>query len=106
MCADVCVAVPRSTVEGGAELPDNYAGRPMTNASELPKLQRVGVVGSGLMGSGIAEVCARAGLDVVVREVDAATAEAGQGRLVKSLDRGVASGKLTEVARDAGARRP
>ncbi len=72
----------------------------MTNASELPKLQRVGVVGGGLMGSGIAEVCARAGLDVVVREVDAAAAEAGQGRLVKSLDRGVASGKLTEVVRD------
>ena len=37
----------------------------------MPTIQRVGVVGSGLMGSGIAEVCARAGLDVVVREVDA-----------------------------------
>lgn len=53
------------------------------------------------MGSGIAEVCARAGLDVVVREVDATAAEAGLARLTTSLDRGVRSGKLTEEARDA-----
>ncbi|MDQ6796822.1 MAG: 3-hydroxyacyl-CoA dehydrogenase NAD-binding domain-containing protein, partial [Actinomycetota bacterium] len=33
-------------------------------------IERVGVVGCGLMGSGIAEICARAGLDVVVREID------------------------------------
>jgi 3-hydroxybutyryl-CoA dehydrogenase len=63
-------------------------------------IRRVGVVGSGLMGSGIAEVSARAGLDVVVREVDAGTAEAGQQRLTTSLDRGVRSGKLTEEERD------
>ena len=53
------------------------------------------------MGSGIAEVCARAGLDVVVREVDAGAAEAGLDRLTTSLDRGVRSGKLDEAARDA-----
>ncbi len=59
------------------------------------------MVGCGLMGSGIAEVCARAGLDVVVREIDAAAAEAGQRRLTTSLDRGTRSGKLTEEQRDA-----
>ena len=64
-------------------------------------IKRVGVVGAGLMGSGIAEVCARAGLDVVVREVDAGAAEGGYKRLTTSLDRGVRSGKLTEEARDA-----
>ena len=64
-------------------------------------IKRVGVVGGGLMGSGIAEVCARAGLDVVVREVDAGAAEGGYKRLTTSLDRGVRSGKLTEEARDA-----
>lgn len=64
-------------------------------------IQRVGVVGCGLMGSGIAEVCSRAGLDVIVREIDAAAAEAGQKRLTGSLDRGVRSGKLTEDERDA-----
>jgi 3-hydroxybutyryl-CoA dehydrogenase len=64
-------------------------------------IQRVGVVGCGLMGSGIAEVCARAGLDVLVREVDAAAAEAGRARIVTSLDRGARSGKLDEADRDA-----
>ena len=59
------------------------------------------MVGCGLMGSGIAEVCARAGLDVMVREINAGAAEAGQKRLTTSLDRGVRSGKLTEEARDA-----
>jgi 3-hydroxybutyryl-CoA dehydrogenase len=63
-------------------------------------LERVGVVGCGLMGSGIAEVCARAGLDVVVHEIDHAAAEAGRARLVKSLDRGLNAGKLSEQARD------
>jgi 3-hydroxybutyryl-CoA dehydrogenase len=64
-------------------------------------IARVGVVGCGLMGSGIAEVCARAGLDVLVREVSAEAAEAGRSRLITSLDRGLTSGKLTEAERDA-----
>jgi 3-hydroxybutyryl-CoA dehydrogenase len=67
----------------------------------MSEIQRVGVVGCGLMGSGIAEVCARAGLDVVVREVDAGAAEAGQKRIITSLDRGVRSTKITETDRDA-----
>lgn len=65
------------------------------------QIQRIGVVGCGLMGSGIAEVCARAGLDVIVREVNAGAAEAGQQRITASLDRGARSGKLTEEERDA-----
>jgi 3-hydroxybutyryl-CoA dehydrogenase len=64
-------------------------------------IERVGVVGCGLMGSGIAEVCARAGLDVVVREIDAGAVEAGERRVTKSLDRGLHAGKLTEAERDA-----
>lgn len=64
-------------------------------------IDRVGVVGAGLMGSGIAEVCARAGLDVIVREIDATSCERGRDRIVGSLDRGVRSGKLSEEARDA-----
>ena len=63
-------------------------------------IERVGVGGCGLMGSGIAEVCARAGLPVMVREVDAGAVEAGQRRVTTSLDRGVRSGKLTEAERD------
>jgi 3-hydroxybutyryl-CoA dehydrogenase len=64
-------------------------------------IERIGVVGCGLMGSGIAEVCARAGIDVMVREVDEAAAEAGRARLVTSLDRGLSAGKMTEDERDA-----
>ncbi len=64
-------------------------------------IERVGVVGCGLMGSGIAEVCARAGLDVVVREVDAGAAELGLHRINVSLDRAVRAGKLDEAERDA-----
>lgn len=67
----------------------------------VDRIQRIGVVGCGLMGSGIAEVCARAGLDVIVREVNAGAAEAGQQRITASLDRGARSGKLTEEERDA-----
>jgi 3-hydroxybutyryl-CoA dehydrogenase len=70
------------------------------STEERMGIERVGVIGCGLMGSGIAEVCARAGLDVTVREVNAEAAEAGRQRLVTSLDRGLAAGKLTESARD------
>ncbi len=68
-------------------------------------IQRVGVVGCGLMGSGIAEVCARAGLDVMIREVNEAAAESGRARLVKSLDRGFTAGKMNEDERDAAVAR-
>jgi 3-hydroxybutyryl-CoA dehydrogenase len=64
-------------------------------------LERVGVVGAGLMGSGIAEVCARAGLGVVVHEVSPDAADAGWSRIEKSLDRGVERGKLATEERDA-----
>ena len=62
---------------------------------------RVGVIGGGLMGSGIAEVCARSGVDVTVVEVDEARAERARAAIEKSLGRGVRSGKLSEADRDA-----
>ena len=63
----------------------------------MPEIQRIGVVGAGLMGSGIAEVHARAGLDVVVNEVSQPALDAGRARIEKSLQRAVKSGKLSEA---------
>ena len=64
-------------------------------------IERVGVVGCGQMGAGIAEVCARAGLDTVVREIDAAAAERGRNRLFSSFEKAVSRGKMTEDDRDS-----
>ncbi|MGW0935972.1 3-hydroxybutyryl-CoA dehydrogenase [Streptomyces sp. NPDC002666] len=71
----------------------------------MREFSRVGVVGCGLMGSGIAQVCARAGLDVVVAERDADALAAGRSRIVDSVDRGLRGGKLTEEERDSTLRR-
>lgn len=61
-------------------------------------VNRVGVVGCGLMGAGIAEVSARAGCDVVVAESSPAAAEAGQQRLTASLEKAEARGKIPSAA--------
>jgi len=64
-------------------------------------IEKVGVVGCGLMGSGIAEVSAKSGFDVVVREVSDEFLEAGQAKIKKSLDRAVDKGKMEAADRDA-----
>ena len=65
----------------------------------------VGVLGCGLMGSGIAEVAARAGHEVRVYEIDRAALEAGRDRVERSLERGVGREKLTPGERDAAVSR-
>ncbi|MER6313784.1 3-hydroxybutyryl-CoA dehydrogenase [Streptomyces sp. NPDC001581] len=67
----------------------------------MSDVERVGIVGCGLMGSGIAEVCARAGRDVVVVEADRTAADAGLERIERSLARAAAAGKLTAADQDA-----
>jgi 3-hydroxybutyryl-CoA dehydrogenase len=59
-------------------------------------MQRIGVIGCGLMGSGIAELCARNSLDVVVHEVNASALELGKQNISHSISRAVSSEKLTE----------
>jgi 3-hydroxybutyryl-CoA dehydrogenase len=63
-------------------------------------IERVGVIGAGQMGGGIAEVCARAGVGVVVFDTTEAFINNGRDRIVKSLERGVSAGKITERERD------
>src|ERR1700756_4868400 len=63
-------------------------------------IERVGVIGAGQMGAGIAEVSARAGVDVLVYEATEALTTAGRNRIVKSVERGVSAGKITEHERD------
>lgn len=58
------------------------------------------MIGAGQMGAGIVEVCARAGVDVTVFETTEALSTAGRARIVKSLERGVSVGKITESERD------
>ena len=64
------------------------------------QIKTVGVLGCGLMGSGIAQVCAAAGYKTIVREVDDAFLNKGLGRIGKFLDDGVAKGKATVESRD------
>ncbi|MFF3940483.1 3-hydroxybutyryl-CoA dehydrogenase [Streptomyces phaeofaciens] len=66
----------------------------------MTDIERVGVVGCGLMGAGIAEVCARAGLPVTVVERDADAVRAGRRRIGRSLDKAVAHGRLTAERRE------
>ncbi|MFI2034967.1 3-hydroxybutyryl-CoA dehydrogenase [Streptomyces bottropensis] len=66
----------------------------------MDPVTRLGVVGCGLMGSGIAEVAAHSGLDVRVAEATHDAVEAGRRRITASLDRGIRRGKLSEQQRD------
>jgi 3-hydroxybutyryl-CoA dehydrogenase len=63
-------------------------------------IQSVGVLGCGLMGAGIAQVCAQSGYRTVVRELDQAVLDKGLGRVRRFLDEGVQKGKVTTETRD------
>jgi 3-hydroxybutyryl-CoA dehydrogenase len=83
--------VPDVDTPGGG-LPDDVTVR---------DVQRVGVVGTGTMATGIVEVLAKAGLDVVVRGRSESKVATALGVLRKSLEKGVVRGRLTESERDA-----
>ena len=60
-------------------------------------ISKVGVLGCGLMGHGISQICAQEGWDVVVREVDQAALDTGIGKIEKQLGRAVEKGKLEQA---------
>jgi 3-hydroxybutyryl-CoA dehydrogenase len=69
------------------------------------EISRVGVVGLGTMGAGIAQVCLQAGLEVVGREVAPELGERARGRIDHYLSRGVEKERLTQDEKDAALRR-
>jgi len=64
------------------------------------KIEKVGVVGCGLMGAGIAEICAKSGYDTIAREVNDELLAKGLDRIRRSLDKAVSKGKLEEDKKD------
>jgi 3-hydroxybutyryl-CoA dehydrogenase len=64
------------------------------------EIRTVGVLGCGLMGAGIAQVCAASGFTTIVREVNETALEAGLTRIRKFLDQGVAKGKVAAATRE------
>jgi 3-hydroxybutyryl-CoA dehydrogenase len=71
----------------------------------MTEIRKVGVLGAGLMGSGIAEICAKAGYPTVVREVDENLLAKGKKRIESSLAKAVEKGKLAAAVRDEAAER-
>ena len=67
----------------------------------MPEIKRVGVLGCGLMGSGIAQVAATAGFETIVRDVSQELLDRGRGGIEKSLAKFVEKGKLPAADRDA-----
>ena len=66
--------------------------------SSSPQISRIGVIGAGFMGSGIAETCAVAGVDVTAFEPEQAPLDRSRGRLEQSIGRAVARGLLAHAA--------
>ncbi|MDN3297147.1 3-hydroxyacyl-CoA dehydrogenase NAD-binding domain-containing protein [Streptomyces ficellus] len=74
------------------------AGRPQ--GIEPRTVRKVAVLGAGMMGAGIAYSCAKAGIDVVLKDVSPEAAEKGKGYSVKLLDKALSRGRTTEAKRD------
>ncbi len=65
------------------------------------EIEKVGIVGCGLMGSGIAEVCARSGYDVIIQDLSDEILKRGLDRIKQSLSRAVCKGKLTQDEKES-----
>jgi 3-hydroxyacyl-CoA dehydrogenase/enoyl-CoA hydratase/3-hydroxybutyryl-CoA epimerase len=77
------------------------AGRSRPQGVEPRQVKRVAVLGAGMMGAAIAYSCARAGIDVVLKDVSAEAAEKGKGSSAGLLEKALRRGRTTEAQRDA-----
>ncbi|MFJ8377097.1 3-hydroxyacyl-CoA dehydrogenase family protein [Streptomyces sp. NPDC094461] len=84
-----------------AVVPDALTPRDDASATAGRTVRAVGVAGSGTMASGIAEVFAKAGYEVVLAARGQEKADTAKGRIARSLERSAAKGRLTAEARDA-----
>ncbi|GGM55085.1 3-hydroxyacyl-CoA dehydrogenase [Longimycelium tulufanense] len=82
------------------QMNDVNAGRSRPEGVAPRRAKKVGVLGAGMMGHGIAQVTARAGIEVVLKDVSAEVAERGKQKIAADLDKAVARGRLTPDARD------
>ncbi|WP_349260004.1 3-hydroxyacyl-CoA dehydrogenase NAD-binding domain-containing protein [Actinocrinis sp.] len=83
------------------QLNEVKAGGSRPSGHEKHRTAKVGVLGAGMMGAGIAQVTAVAGIDVVLKDVSAEAAEKGKATVAKQLDAQVAKGRLNAQQRDA-----
>src|SRR5882757_413927 len=67
----------------------------------MPEITSVGVLGCGLMGSGIAQTAAAAGFSTICRDVNDAALDKGKAGIIKSMDKAIEKGKLDAAAKDA-----
>ncbi len=72
---------------------------------QVNEIKRVALVGGGVMGTGIAEVCARAGVDVTMIEVDEERVARARDAIARSLHRAVSAGKLDAAEAEAAEER-
>ncbi len=75
--------------------------QPSAAPSTLDRLHRIGVIGAGQMGGGIAHVCALAGFDVVMTDIDDAALQRGRAAIERNLERQVARGRIQEDKKEA-----
>ncbi len=80
--------------------PAARTGRPASGTGQQ-RPASVGVLGGGLMGSGIAQVAAQAGFDTIVREISQPLADKARAGIEKTLAKGIEKGKVTAAERDA-----